>query len=303
MKKILIVGDSNALGEWGTIIPGPACANPKHPELFEPWNKDKYLEGSAPKPFQVVWPGFGYNFDLMGHATANYAFGGSGNFEAIFKVEEALGLAPCFTSPVFYKPNLIIWMLTEPCRDLKRSLWPDEAGLYDLQKYYDASDAKVKNATSIKEISDELLTIALDGAQAIYEQTGIPWLVIEGWGKLPKDISKYTFIKYVHRDWMDKILGRPVPLISSWGTAENVRRRRPDLTENAAESLRMFARQRPELGIPALPEGSEETEFKRIVDEYEDVINIMTKSDRFPDNCHADRTIQEELANEIAPHV
>ena len=302
MKKILIVGDSNALGEWGTIIPGPACAKPKHPELFQPWNKDKYLEGSAPKPFQVVWPGFGYNLDQMGHATANYAFGGSGNFEAIFKVEEALGLAPCFTSPVFYKPDLIIWMLTEPCRDLKRSFWPDEAGLYDLQKYYDQSEDKIKNANSIKEISDELLTIALDGAQAIYEQTGIPWLVIEGWGKLPKDISKYTFIKYVHREWMDKIIGRPVPLISSWGTAENVRRRRPDLTENAAESLRMFARQKPELNIPNLPEG-EDTEFKTIVDEYEKVIKIMTDSDRFPDNCHVDRLIQEELANEIAPHV
>ena len=302
MKKILIVGDSNALGEWGTIIPGPACANPKHPELFQPWNKDKYLEGSAPKPFQVVWPGFGYNLDQMGHATANYAFGGSGNFEAIFKVEEALGLAPCFTSPVFYKPNLIIWMLTEPCRDLKRSLWPDEAGLYDLLEYYDQSEDKIKNANSIKEISDELLTIALDGAQAIYEQTGIPWLVIEGWGKLPKDISKYTFIKYVHREWMDKIIGRPVPLISSWGTAENVRRRRPDLTENAAESLRMFARQKPELNIPHIPEG-EDTEFKTIVDEYEKVIKIMTDSDRFPDNCHVDRLIQEELANEIAPHV
>jgi len=101
---------------------------------------------------------------------------------------------------------------------------------------------------------------------------------------------------------MDKILGRPVPLISSWGTAENVRRRRPDLTENAAESLRMFARQKPELNIPVIPEG-EDTEFKTIVDEYEKVIEIMTNSDMFPDNCHVDRTIQEELANEIAPHV
>ena len=171
-----------------------------------------------------------------------------------------------------------------------------------MQKYYDKSEDKIRNANSIKDINDELLTIALDGAQAIYEQTGIPWLVIEGWGKLPKDISKYTFIKYVHREWMDKILGRPVPLISSWGTAENVRRRRPDLTENAAESLRMFARQKPELNIPVIPEG-EDTEFKTIVDEYEKVIEIMTNSDMFPDNCHVDRTIQEELANEIAPHV
>ena len=60
MSKILIAGDSNALGEWGTIVPGPACANPNHPEVFRPWNKEKYLEGDHAKPFQVVWPGFGY---------------------------------------------------------------------------------------------------------------------------------------------------------------------------------------------------------------------------------------------------
>ena len=44
MKKILIVGDSNTLGEWGTIIPGPSCANPKHPELYlDPTIKTQYL--------------------------------------------------------------------------------------------------------------------------------------------------------------------------------------------------------------------------------------------------------------------
>lgn len=302
MSKVLIVGDSNALGEWGTIIPGPGVANNNDPEVFRPWNKEKYLEGDFPKPFQVVWPGFGYHLDKAGHCTVNYAFGGAGNFEAIFKVEEALGLAPCFTSPVFYNPDLIIWMLTEPCRDLKRSLWPDEAGLYDLEKYYKQSEPFVAGAKTIKEINDSLLKVALDGAQKIYKETHIPWLVIEGWGKLPEDISQYSFIKYAHRNWMDKIIGRPVPLISSWGTAENVRRRRPDLTESAADSLRMFKRQRPDLDIPDIPEGPD-SEFKKIVEDYEAVIDIMNKSEKFPDNCHADRHIQKELAEELEIYV
>ena len=55
MKKILIVGDSNALGEWGTIIPGPACANPKHPELFQPWNKDRSEERRVGKECRSRW--------------------------------------------------------------------------------------------------------------------------------------------------------------------------------------------------------------------------------------------------------
>jgi len=174
--------------------------------------------------------------------------------------------------------------------------------LYDLEKYHKQSDPLVAEAKSIKEINDGLLKIALDGAQKIYEETNIPWLVIEGWGKLPEDISQYTFIKHVHRGWMDSIIERPVPLISSWGTAENVRRRRPDLTENAADALRMFARQRPELNIPDIPEGIE-TEFRSIVEDYEVVIDLMNKSDKFPDNCHVDRHIQKQLAEDIAKYV
>ena len=42
MKKILIVGDSNGLGEWGTVKPGPKVANGN--TIFRPYNQDKYLE-------------------------------------------------------------------------------------------------------------------------------------------------------------------------------------------------------------------------------------------------------------------
>ena len=299
MSKILIAGDSNALGEWGTIVPGPSCANPDHPEVFRPWNKDKYLEGQHPKPFQVVWPGFGYYLDQKGHATVNYAFGGCGNFQALYKVEEALGLAPCFTSPVFYNPDCIVWMITEPCRDLNKL--SDEAGLYDLDKYYEATDELVQNAKTIKEINDGLLQHALDGAQKIYEETNIPWIIVEGWTKVELK-EHHTFVKHIHKDWMSSIIKRPVPMFSSWQTVDNIRRRRPDLTESAAESLRLFARQKPELNIPDLPKGPE-NEFKKIVDDYEEVIKIMEQSPLFPDNCHPDRTLQEQLAHELEPYV
>ena len=66
--------------------------------------------------FNVVWPGFGYYLDQKGHATVNYSIGGGNNTEALFKVEEALGLAPPFTSPVFYNPDVIAWVVTEPIR-------------------------------------------------------------------------------------------------------------------------------------------------------------------------------------------
>ena len=55
---------------------------------------------------------------------------------ALFKTEEALGLAPPFTSPVFYNPDVIVWVVTEPIRDLQPPRWPPEAGLKDLEKYF-----------------------------------------------------------------------------------------------------------------------------------------------------------------------
>ena len=86
MKRILIVGDSNGLGEWGQITPGPGCASNIDNTIFRPYNQDKYLDIKYPKPFQLVWPGFGYYLEKeFGHAVANYSFGGAGNFEAVFR--------------------------------------------------------------------------------------------------------------------------------------------------------------------------------------------------------------------------
>ena len=73
MSRILICGDSNSLGEWGTVIPGPAVANNDHPDIFKPYNKEEYLKEPHAKPFNVVWPGFGYELDQKGHATVNYS--------------------------------------------------------------------------------------------------------------------------------------------------------------------------------------------------------------------------------------
>ena len=292
MSRILICGDSNSLGEWGTVIPGPAVANNDHPEIFKPYNKEEYLKEPHAKPFNVVWPGFGYELDQKGHATVNYSIGGGTNIEAIFKVEEALGLAPPFTSPVFYSPDVIILMLTEPIRDLTPPRWPPEAGLKDLEKYYVQRDEAVKQATSIKDLNDRLLKIIFDGAQKIYNETNIPWIIIAGWGKCPA-IDNYTFIKYIHKDWMSKLLGHEIPLMSSWPTVNLLRRARPDLADASATKFLQ----------KHLPIEQKETEFKKIVDDYERTINTMQEHKQFPDNCHPDRFIHQQLAKELEPYV
>ena len=73
-------------------------------------------------------------------------------------------------------------MLTEPVRDLGPPRWPAEAGLKDLEKYYIQRDEAVQQATGIKDLNDRLLKIVFDGAQKIYDETKIPWIIIEGWG-------------------------------------------------------------------------------------------------------------------------
>tara|TARA_X000000368_G_C22971032_1_gene685470 strand:+ start:260 stop:1114 length:855 start_codon:yes stop_codon:yes gene_type:complete len=284
VSKILIVGDSNGLGEWGTVVPGPGVANGS--ELFRPYNDEWYLQEPHAKPFNVIWPGFGYYLDLKGHATVNYSIGGGNNTEALFKVEEALGLAPPFTSPVFYNPDVIAWVVTEPIRDLQPPRWPPEAGLKDLEKYFVQRDKIVEEATSIADMNSRLIKMCLDNAQKIYNETKIPWIIIEGWGKLPQDLSQYNFIKHVHRNWMDKILGHEIPAMSSWPTINLLRRARTDLADASAI-------------IKTAPE----SEFKRIVDSYEDTIKTMETSDTFPDNCHPNRKVHEQLATELEPYV
>ena len=154
------------------------------------------------------------------------------------------------------------------------------------------SDEAVKHATSIKDLNDRLLKIIFDGAQKIYDETNIPWIIIEGWGKCPA-IDNYTFIKYIHKDWMSKLLGHEIPLMSSWPTVNLLRRARPDLADASATKFLQ----------KHLPIEQKETEFKKIVDDYERTINTMQEHKQFPDNCHPDRFIHQQLAKELEPYV
>ena len=56
MSRILICGDSNSLGEWGTVIPGPAVANNDHPEIFKPYNKEEYLKEEFTIKMKTLFP-------------------------------------------------------------------------------------------------------------------------------------------------------------------------------------------------------------------------------------------------------
>ena len=281
MKKILIVGDSNGLGEWGTVKSGPEVANGN--TIFRPYNQDKYLDLKYPKPFQLVWPGFGYYLEtLFGHAVANHCFGGAGNFEAIFKSEESLGLAPPFTSSVFYNPDLIIWVLTEPLRNytrvIKERVYASKAGLCDLEKHFEASYKEgIDTVSTVAGLHRIMMKVAFDGAQRVFNETKIPWLLIEGWGSTLGLEKDYTFIKHIHKDWMKKIIGKEIPLITSWESINNITALRPDLAETE--------------------------EFKNQINAYEELLDYMKESDDFPDHAHPSRELHKQLAEEIAPYV
>ncbi len=284
MKKILIIGDSNGLGEWGQVTPGPGVANNNNNTIFRPYNQDKYLEGKHPKPFQLVYPGFGYFLDLKGYATCNHSFGGAGNFEAIFKAEEALGLAPPFTSPTFYTPDLIIWMLTEPCRNYTlESKYicqnSGQAGLWDLDKHYYKlyQPNIVDKVPTIAELNRVLMKTAFDGAQEIYDVLKIPFILIEGWGETYGLENDYTFIKHIHKGWLQKILGRQIPLLTSWNSINNIKQSRHELADSE--------------------------EFKTEIRKYEEVVDYMRQSDDFPDNGHPGRELHKKLAEELEPYV
>ena len=89
--------------------------------------------------------------------------------------------------------------------------------------------------------------------------------------------NDYSFIKHVHKDWLKKILGRDIPLITSWEAINNISSLRSDLAETE--------------------------EFKKIVNDYEEIVNYMKESDDFPDNAHPGRILHEQLAKELEPYV
>ena len=87
----------------------------------------------------------------------------------------------------------------------------------------------------------------------------------------------YTFIKHIHKGWLQKILGKQIPLLTSWNSINSLKQLRPDLADT--------------------------DEFKEEVNKYEDVINYMVLSDDFPDHGHPGRKLHKKLAEEIEPYV
>ena len=116
-----------------------------------------------------------------------------------------------------------------------------------------------------------------DGAQDIYNELKIPFIIIEGWGETYGLEKDYTFIKHIHKGWLQKILGKQIPLLTSWSAINNLKQSRHDLAETE--------------------------EFKTEVNRYEDVIDYMKQSDDFPDNGHPGRELHKKLADELEPYV
>jgi hypothetical protein len=167
-------------------------------------------------------------------------------------------------------------MLTEPCRNYKKDTTSDDAGLWDLDKHYLKLN-ETNKCKSIAELNRVLMKIAFDAAQEIYNELKIPFILIEGWGETYGLESNYTFIKHIHKGWLQKILGKQIPLLTSWGSINAIKELRSDLADT--------------------------DEFKKEVNKYEEVINYMALSDDFPDNGHPGRILHKKLAEEIEPYV
>ena len=181
-----------------------------------------------------------------------------------------------------YNPDLIIWVLTEPLRNytrvIKERVYASKAGLCDLEKHFEASYKEdIDTVSTVAGLHRIMMKVAFDGAQRVFNETKIPWLLIEVWASTLGLEKDYTFIKHIHKDWMKKIIDKEIPLITSWESINNITALRPDLAETE--------------------------EFKNQINAYEELLDYMKESDDFPDHAHPSRELHKQLAEEIAPYV
>ena len=241
MKKLLLIGDSNIVGEWANNI-----------------NDIAGNYGVSDFTIDHVLHNHGY-------AVCNAGVGGSSNINNINLLKQLLGLTETNSGvPRFLYPDYIVWMLTEPLREL-----------YQDKIFKDFKD-KNNNYSTLEELNIALLEHSFFLMNEIYEQRNIPVIIIEGLTSTYDLEKKYPFKNIIIKDWFQRNFDYKIPLCCTFQVMEY-------LTTHATKDLK-------ELNIDS----------KKIFDLYENHFNHMASNkEMFPDSTHYSKKYLEQLALEI----
>jgi hypothetical protein len=164
--KFFILGDSWGLGEWRI-----------HNKIME----------------LVPDTGIDYYLRKLGHTVTNVSAGSASNFGQLRNAYWTLRKNTDY--------DYIIWFHTEPIRDVLETVIDDAVvdGLIQYPEY--------KNITDYVEAMEYINNCNYNYAQNnIYNEFGIPFIVIGGIGRLDESIDSYEFAKYKIYSWPEELL-------------------------------------------------------------------------------------------------
>jgi hypothetical protein len=265
MKRITILGDSNGCGEW---IMNPLNNNETLTEnIF-------FRELISGREHRIIesHPGLEFYLNEMGNACFNLSAGGNNNMKLLTDLEHSLLLRLPRHKPRFINPDYIVWILTEPLRDIV--LVDDIIYQDNYPKYYkDLISIMRKNRNDIKELNLALLDYSFQVADKIYDITKIPFIIVEGLS-VTYDLEKnYKFCHSKIDNWIGNIVGLTPPI-----TATN----------------QVF-----HLSQDFLEKNLKINQIDYIMEKYSEWVGVLNEHPDFPDKIHPSREKHKELAIKI----
>ena len=285
--KILIIGDSNGVGERKWVTHSPDIHNMRLQDtvlLKDLYRGDYVPFGLSARPvcpdelLTVTHPTLNIELEKYGHVVVNCSVAGTSNFDACRQLEHALGLAhPRLynTGSMFLNPDVIVWVLTDPFRELRN--WT-EAQDYYHQRYKDLVDRAIKDSEYLVDLHKRLLQYAINTVEGISNYLNIPVILVES--LTPTLGIPIKCRHHVIKDWFQRWVDVPLPIGYSLGN------------DHIREQLQKVIRER---GI--------EYEWGVLDKLLTDVLTwrdaLAKRKDIFPDGGHLAREPLAILAREI----
>lgn len=264
MKRITIIGDSNGSGEW--------MLNPLNNN--EPQTEDFFFRnpifGHKHRLIETH-PGLEFYLTEYGHTCYNMSLGGNSNLQMLIDLQYSLSLRQPRHRARFMFPDYIIWILTEPLRDMNTV--NIQEFLSNSPTYCEKVLSLMKNINDIKELNLAILDFSFEIAESIYQHTKIPWIIVEGLSLTYDLEKKYNFCQAKIENWIGNAAGIVPPI-----TATN---QVFYLSQDYLEKRFKFE------------------QVEKLLNEYSTWVGILHNHIDFPDRIHPSREKHRELAIKI----
>jgi hypothetical protein len=206
--------------------------------------------------------GIDYWLTKQGHSVKNISQGSASNFGQLRAAYWDLKKNSDY--------NYIIWFYTEPLRDIIETIMTNSV---DCMTQY--PDFTIEDFPKCNYITQQNLNYA----NKIFDEFNIPFIIIGGQCKIPKEIDKFKSIKFKIDNWAAELL--------------EIDRIFPDYTWNSQHKIKSI------IDYYKLDEKQFVVDEIQNLNTLEKIEKLSKLSERFPDNCHPGRNEYKLLVDKI----